>query len=45
MACYPMQEERQALVKVSYDAALKERLSRAGDMEPRAVEIVEKFDP
>lgn len=38
VACYPMQEEGQALVKVSHDAAMKERLSRA-------VEIVEEFNP
>ncbi len=44
-AFYPTQEERLAFVKASHDAALKEYLSRAGDMGPRAVEIVKKFNP
>jgi len=44
-AFYPTQDQRSAFVKVSSYAAVKEFLSRAGDMGPRAVEIVKKFNP
>lgn len=44
-AFYPSPEEKQAFVKVAHDAAVKEFLSRAGEMGPRAIEIVKKFNP
>ena len=44
-AHYPSQEERQAFVKLANDAATKEYLSRAGEMGPRAIDIVRKFNP
>ncbi len=44
-AFYPTDDERMAFVKITQDAAIKEFLSRAGEMGPRAVEIVRKFNP
>lgn len=44
-AFYPTQEEKAEFLKVVHDAALKEYLSKAGEMGPRAIEIVKKFNP
>lgn len=44
-AFYPSAEEKQAFVKAVHDGAVKEYLSRAGEMGPRAIEIVKKFNP
>lgn len=44
-AFYPTPEEKQAFVKLVGDAALKDVLSRSGEMGPRAVEIIKKFNP
>lgn len=44
-AFYPTQEEKQAFARVAHDAAVKDYLSRAGEMGPRAIEIVKKFNP
>ncbi len=44
-AFYPSPEEKQAFVKAAHDAAVKDYLSRAGELGPRAIEIVKKFNP
>lgn len=44
-AFYPSPEEKRAFVSATHDAAVKDYLSRAGEMGPRAIEIVKKFNP